>query len=364
MSVHKDERNNGKWLVIHKGHKKRGFQTKRDAVAFERQLILQESDIGCNEYIYDVAVQWLEDVHEKCSYGTFNKCKRTYELYVQPNIKNKRISQVTTKDCLSFHRKVQEMEFSTTHKNYIQYKYKSIFQFACKYLGLKDNPANVLDSFSTTHDEKVKRREKEQNVWTEEEFEKFICCVDQPKYTALFCVLFYTGLRLGEAQALKWKDYKDGYLDVYKSYTNKTDKGPYEIKDTKTPSSVRKVRLNSRMIEILDTFKEKQKRIVGYSEEWYIFGNITPLPRSNIDTVKGKACKASGVKKIRLHDFRHSHATNLINSGVNIVAVSRRLGHSDINMTLKIYTHLLDNSEDALIETIENTSQKLPKLTL
>ncbi|MBR5340655.1 MAG: tyrosine-type recombinase/integrase [Erysipelotrichaceae bacterium] len=51
--------------------------------------------------------------------------------------------------------------------------------------------------------------------------------------------------------------------------------------------------------------------------------------------------KESGVKRIRIHDFRHSHATNLINDGVNIVAVSKRLGHSDITQTFNTYTHLL-----------------------
>lgn len=68
---------------------------------------------------------------------------------------------------------------------------------------------------------------------------------------------------------------------------------------------------------------------------------------------------AAQLKKIlrRLHDLRHSHATLLINSGVNIVAVSKRLGHSSINQTLKTYTHLLKNTDDELINTLEKLEE-------
>ena len=82
------------------------------------------------------------------------------------------------------------------------------------------------------------------------------------------------------------------------------------------------------------------------------------MPRTNIERVKAKAIKESGVKRINIHDLRHSHASNLIASGVNIVAVSKRLGHSDINMTLKTYTHLMNKSEDELLKNLEKIFSK------
>ncbi len=60
-----------------------------------------------------------------------------------------------------------------------------------------------------------------------------------------------------------------------------------------------------------------------------------------------------------MHDFRHSHASNLIANGMNIVAVSRRLGHSDVNMTLQVYTHLIKRNEDEVTTYISNSSQNL-----
>ena len=91
-------------------------------------------------------------------------------------------------------------------------------------------------------------------------------------------------------------------------------------------------------------------RYFGY----FLFGGDTSLPITSIDREFKQGIKLSGVKPIRLHDLRHSHATNLINNGANIVAVSKRLGHSSPNITLAIYTHLLKKSEDELIEIMNN----------
>lgn len=84
----------------------------------------------------------------------------------------------------------------------------------------------------------------------------------------------------------------------------------------------------------------------------FIFGGEHSLSPTTIDNYFKKGIKVSGVKPIRLHDLRHSHATWLINNGVNIVAVSKRLGHASIEQTLKTYTHLLKSSEDELLAKI------------
>ena len=93
----------------------------------------------------------------------------------------------------------------------------------------------------------------------------------------------------------------------------------------------------------------------------YLFGGESPLSPMGIDYHFKRAVKESGVKPIRIHDLRHSHATWLINNGVNIVAVSRRLGHASIEQTLKTYTHLLRESENDLITAIEKYKDQSPK---
>ena len=87
-----------------------------------------------------------------------------------------------------------------------------------------------------------------------------------------------------------------------------------------------------------------------FSDSWFIFGGDSPLAENSITRHKDKAVKLSGVRRIRLHDFRHSHASNLIADGVNIVAVSKRLGHKDISITLNTYNHLFEKNNEELIK--------------
>lgn len=251
------------------------------------------------------------------------------------------MGSVTNLDCKRFKDYVSTLNYSTVHKNYILRSYKLIFKYAKKYLNLHNDPSEVIEYFKLTSDEKFKLKEAEANIWSNDDFNEFIKCVKSKKYKVLFYVLFYTGIRQGEAQALQWKDYYNGVLDIYKNYTFKTDKGYYEIKETKTTSSIRKVALNKGLVEILNDYKNDVTKISGFNENWYIFGNNNPLARTNINRVKDMACKESGVKRITLHGFRHSHASNLISSGMNIVAVSKRSGHSSIDITLRTYTHLM-----------------------
>ena len=84
----------------------------------------------------------------------------------------------------------------------------------------------------------------------------------------------------------------------------------------------------------------------------YVFGGERGIAPTTIGRKFLEAKKLSGVKNIRLHDLRHSHATVLINAGVNIVAVSKRLGHSTIDQTLKTYTHLLESSDQNMMRKI------------
>lgn len=81
----------------------------------------------------------------------------------------------------------------------------------------------------------------------------------------------------------------------------------------------------------------------------------------NAEVYPCRTVKKAGIKKIRIHDFRHSHASNLIGEGMDIVAVSKRLGHSNVEMTLNCYTHLLQKNNDKLIDYLEKSSQFLLK---
>lgn len=360
MPSYKDK--NGNWYVKYQNKTKRGFKTKKEADKYEAQLKVGSLELNSNVSFEVVEKDFLECKKNSVHYGTFEKYKAAIDNVIDVYFDNKKkISQITKLDCRRFHDKLRELDYSTKHKNFLLTVFKAIFKHASLYFDIKENPSLCLEKFKTTYDEMLKSKDKELNIWTVEEFERFVSEIDNPSYKTFFIIMYYTGLRLGEALALKWKDFKDGQLDIYKSITFKSNVGTYEEKEPKNANSIRKVCVGNNIIEILDKYHEREMSVYGYKDSWFIFGRENPLATSTIDRIRDRACKKANVKRIRIHDLRHSHASYLISNGVNIVAVSRRLGHSDINMTLKTYTHLFKNDEKEITGIIDVSSQNLLK---
>lgn len=352
MSIHKDERNPKKWIVIYKNRKKRGFDSKREAMLYESKLKLENS-IVCSVRYSIVCESYLDDLKNKNAYGTYLKSKQAFDKYILKFVKDKRMSAFTELDCKKFREQISSLKLATVSKNYILNKFIAIFKYAKKYYALKTDVYLVIEPFKRDFNEVKRSKERIEIVWDTDEFNRFIECVKIKKYKLLFTTLYFTGMRLGEALALTWNDLGKNSISINKSVTPKTNKGTYEIKAPKTVSAYRNIFISKSLISLLNEHKEYQKAIPGFNESWFIFGNINPLPRTNIERVKNKGVKESGVRLMTIHGFRHSHASNLIASGVNIVAVSKRLGHSSVKITLEIYTHLTNKSSDEIEKYLE-----------
>lgn len=359
MSVHKDK-NNGTWFVKHKNKTKRGFKTKTEAKNYEAKLVLndpkRESEkIGFHELVND----YMAHVKKQMKYSSYYKISNFVENVIVANTKNTPLNKITKLECREFYNKLYDMPYATSYKNDILGRYKGIFKHAQMYFNLIDDPTRQLIPFKKTFDEKMKKKEKDKRVWSYEEFNLFIEQVNQPTYRMLFIILYHVGLRIGEAQALQWKDFNDGWISISKSLSKTAEKGSFEIKDPKNASSVREIPLGKNITALLEDFKARESSIAGFDDSWYIFGRIRPLSRTTIERIKDTAIKKAGIKRITLHEFRHSHASNLLSENVNIVAVSRRLGHSSVEMTLSVYAHVIKKTEDELIMKIDESSQIL-----
>ena len=362
MSVHKDEQSKGKWDVMFKGKKKRGFTTRRDAENYEAKLKLGlvENQDTESVWFHDVINDYLNYLKENNSHGTYAKCESVMKYIVIPNTLNKRLAKVTSQDCRKFRSYVNGLDYSTYYKNYILNKYKALFKHAREFFKLKEDPSEFLKPYTRSYEEKKRLKEKELQIWSVKEFEQFIIKVNKEEYKALFTTIFFTGMRLGEALALTWKDItEDKMIHITKSITRKTEKGTYEVKEPKTSNSIRDVSAGDNLYDYLMLFKKQEMLVPGFSEDWFVFGRLHPLPQTSIDHVKEKGVKDSGVIRITIHQMRHSHASYLINNGINIVAVSKRLGHTDVSMTLRVYTHLFKNIDTQLVEFVDNSNSKI-----
>ena len=158
-------------------------------------------------------------------------------------------------------------------------------------------------------------------------------------------LLFWTGLRIGEARALKSDDidFENKTISVTKTYTHL--KGKDVITTPKTKGSIRTIKIDDILAKDIKEYLDKARYILDdnfifrYSKLYYlaIFKNI--------------ALKVLG-KSLRIHDLRHSHASFLINNGVDVLLISKRLGHTNTTMTLNTYSHLYPDKEGEAIDLI------------
>lgn len=360
MAVYKDYK--GDWYIKYKNKTKRGFSTKKEAEKYEARMKLGEAE-GCEGMTFnDLALDYLNYKKGNTTYGTYSKYEYLYHNVIAKIFPvEKKVNAIDKMTCRRFYDDVGKMDRSTKYKNDLIRELKAIFKHGLSFFDIKSDPSSSIVRFKKTYEDMLKTKGKEMNIWTVEEFERFIKEIDVPVYKYLFIVLYYTGMRLGEALALKWKDYDGNAFDIYKSITYKADNKPYEEKQPKNANSIRKVVIGENIASMINSFKEEEMKIAGFKETWYIFGRVRPLAPTSIDRYKDNACNRAGIKRIRVHDLRHSHASYLISKGVNVVLVSRRLGHSDINITLKVYTHLFKNDEMEISELLNKSSQNLLK---
>lgn len=318
--------------------KKRGFKLKREATEYELNLKLKKNegtiDFSTNITFKEMASLWEETLESSETSERHHKEhfeKRFSELYEKP------IKAITKEQLIKWRNSLGKTDYATKTKNTCISYVRSVFKFASDIYGIQ-NISVVLKNFKNTEEEIM----AEMNVWTVEEFNQFIQCIENELYKIYFTTLFWTGARKGEIIALQCSDLIEDDKSIY-IHGSQRDAST-GIKSTKTG--------NKRYVRVDDELYKNLIKLKQIYRKGYLFGGDSPLTRTTIDRYFNEGIKKSGVKKIRLHDLRHSHATILINAGVNIVAVSKRLGHSDINQTLKTYTHLLKDTDDKMMAFI------------
>ena len=122
----------------------------------------------------------------------------------------------------------------------------------------------------------------------------------------------------------------------------------------KTKSSIRNIPIPKILMEDMKVLYEVSKRHYGFNDDWYLFGDTDPITNGKLRHRKNKDCKLAEVKQIRIHDFRHSCASLLINSGASIMVVAKYLGHANIDETLNTYSHLFKNKMEEAVKTMES----------
>ncbi len=358
MSVHKDLKTNT-WFFRKrvqnvdgsiKNCKRSGFKTKKEALKAEVEFCFANT-----ANTITISVLWNEYTkyrRNKVKASTLYSNRLIASKYILPAFGNRETKTITVSDISKWQEELLKTGLSIQRVNSICLIFSQLFDFGKTFYSLTDNPVKKIGSIK---DQSIKVQKID--IWTKEEFELFIDKVNSVQYKTLFYTLYYTGMRIGEVLALTFEDVD---LDNKIIYVNKTlsfgdeNKKGYMVTAPKTRNGNRKIDLSSRFISIINDYLQYIKsNHIKYDDKDFLFGISKPLPKTTIGRIKNNACKEAGVKQIRIHDFRHTHASMLIEKGVDPLYVKERLGHDDISTTLNTYSHLFASRRKSIIETIE-----------
>lgn len=178
------------------------------------------------------------------------------------------------------------------------------------------------------------------HIWTPEQFEQFRAAVSDDLLLLLFDLLYYSGMRKGEALALSAADINGDVITINKTLTRKGGEA-WAVSTPKTKGSIRRVRVPPSLSD----------RLRGHTGR-FIFGGDAPIGDRTVERNFKAYIEAAEVPPIHIHDLRHSHASLLISQGCSIVAVSKRLGHANVTQTLNTYSHLLPEDDEKIAEVL------------
>lgn len=286
--------------------------------------------------------------------NSYRSIQNRVETHLRPFFAKRRdIRKISTRDILSFKNELNKSQLSTRYKQNLFICLSTVLNFCMKYYNLKENVARKVGNFKS--DEEITTTG---NIWTIDEFNQFIEHVDDIVYKSLFNFLFFTGCRISEALAIRIEDvdFENSTIYIKKNMTRFIDQNHRHIETTtKTKKSMRKIyidsKLRSELHELIEYYKQKYKNL---STENFLFGYNKVLSTTTIERRKNKYCKSANVKQIKIHEFRHSHACLLFMNNVPIDEISYRLGHSNIEMTMRVYLKYLPKKESSVIATLDS----------
>ena len=341
------------WTGQSKEKKKRGFATKRDALAWEESFKVRSA--GTLEMSFrDFYEIYKEERFPRLKAVTQREKKYIIEAQILPYFGDRPINEITSADIIRWQNKLLSFRdkdgnpYSKTYLKTIHNQISSILNYAVKHYKLPSNPASIAGNIGSESDVKMK-------FWTLDEYKAFIeTQMYDPIHYYCFQVLYWTGARVGETVALTQSDFdlENRTLSITKTYQVVDGKGI--ITPPKTPKSNRIIILPE---FLCDEMRDFFAIIPPDRKDDRIFLGAT---KSSLGRHLKEGAKKVGLKKIRVHDLRHSHVSLLINMGYSAVAIADRMGHESIHITYK-YAHLFPDTQQEMVDKLNQLALSTPE---
>lgn len=334
-----------------------------NAKALECELIADKRQIAAGSTITlaELTAEYNQSRLKSVRETSRAKNIQVQNKYILPMLGEQRIDRLPPTLLQKWKNSLEERDLALRTRQRIYGELRSLLNFAVKMDYIPSNPLLKVGNFRDA----LAAPQHKINYYTADEFHLFIAAarkaagtasaatlsITEWHYYVFFNIAFYTGLRKGEINALTWQDISGNVLTVSKSVAQKL-KGGDRITPPKNKSSYRTLQIPAPLMDILAEHKARCSQLPGFNDSKFICGYDLSLRDSTLEHRNAQYAAAAGVKKIRIHDFRHSHASLLANEGINIQEIARRLGHAKIEMTWNTYSHLYPREEERAIAVL------------
>ncbi|MBM7604009.1 integrase [Metabacillus crassostreae] len=362
MPVYKDKNNkyyyvtdiyiNGK----RKQKKKRGFNTQKEA----KQALTEVQDKinkgtyvePSNMFLKDFLEEWFRSKRNEIGIQTQGIYQIYLNNYIIPNIGDLKLSSLETIKLQTFINDLSENGYSAG-------TIKKVYNILSNSL----SHAHDLELIPKNYAQKVKiprvNNKKEITIWNSKQISTFLNIAKSENMFLIFHLALTTGMRQGEILGLRWKDvnFEKGFLKVSQTLSHD---GKTFIEGAKSKTSIRTIPLSRNTLELLKQHKSFLENIKNEYNGVFNPNNLvnfsqvgTAINPANVRRTFNRIIKNANLPKIRFHDLRHTHATLLLSEGINPKVISERLGHSNIKITLDIYSHVLPTMQEEAVNIID-----------
>lgn len=360
----KQGKGNPWWVFInHQGQRKSmkiGDKETADKVAkdIRRKLATGEYTLKTEQEdkapkFRKLAHDWLEnDIRVLRRPGTYERYSQLLQSHILPELGGKHIDAITRGNIKDFLLKKYKAGFSRSSVTLLRDVIGGVFQYAMDKEIVNENPVRGI----TKRLDLKRDRGKEVDPLNKEEEAVFLeaCNEVAPAYYPFFLMALRTGMRLGELLALQWGDidFNSKYIIVQRSYKRGHFSEPKNHKG-------RRVDMSDQLIQVLKAYEREEKERAlkegrGGLPELVFHRSGQVIEQNFIRRVFDRVLNKAGLRKIRMHDLRHTYASQLLSLGESVVYVKEQLGHHSIQLTVDTYAHWLPSEGKAGVNKLDD----------
>ena len=320
------------------------YRQKVERAAREKAVIKETTPSFTLSQIWDKYFEWATNNLAPSSLYCY---RSVYDKFIAPTFGAMDIAKITKRQITAWQDKLPA-DLGYRYKSRIRTTLSAVFTYAVNRDYVDNNPVSAVEKLRKTE------QTPKLDYWTKEEFDQFIAVVESPLYKAFFSFLYVSGCRKGEAFALRWSDFDfdNNTVSITKSITKKGDVMARQLGKPTTEKTKNKkhgsIYMPKSVMDMIAVLPRKE----------YVFGGERPLSETHTARVFNEYIRQAKVKRIRLHDLRHSCAALLISCSPSselavLYAIAARLRDS-VDQILKTYGHLFPSRQSEVINTFNS----------